>query len=47
MLSERLFAGVEVQRRELEIDKGEIGGFPENRDEYDLQTVTLRLGMRF
>lgn len=47
LLTDRVFAGIEMQQRDLKIDEGEIGGFLTDREDYDVRTVTLRLGMRF
>ena len=46
-IGERVFVGLEYLRRNLEIGQGGIGGFPDDSEETDLKTISLRLGMRF
>jgi opacity protein-like surface antigen len=47
MVSDRLFAGLEYLRRNLDVEEGDIVGFPDFSYENELDTISLRVGMRF
>lgn len=42
-----IIVGAEYLHRKLEIDEGDIGGYPANAVEENLNTLTLRLGYAF
>lgn len=47
MVTERIFAGIELQQRNLDIGQGDLGGFPTTALESDLRSVNVRIGISF
>jgi outer membrane immunogenic protein len=47
LISNRFFAGIEYQHRNLDIGAGELAGFPTSSYEHDVKTVGLRIGIKF
>lgn len=47
MVSERVFVGVEIQRRMHKAEEGELGGYPIVSTETETDTLAMRLGLNF
>lgn len=47
LVNDRVFVGVEYQKRSLDLDQGDIPGFASTSVQNDLQSITLRLGVKF
>jgi outer membrane immunogenic protein len=47
MVTDRIFGGIEYQRRSLDVDEGDIVGFPTYTYKHDVDSIALRIGMRF
>lgn len=47
MVGERMFIGAEYQRRTTKVGTGDIPGIPVQSNEHEIDSLALRLGMRF
>lgn len=47
VVSDRLFLGEELMRRNLDIEEGEVGGFNTISFDHDVNSLSLWLGFRF